>query len=310
MGRKKIKLKYKFFENALKEKQRIEKAIKKYGHAPEHNFWWYQAQTDQKSKNVFFECENDKGLLTIEQKSKKRSYVFSSPLSSPSYQKEIIIAYLDCVFQFREIQRVTLELENLLYKDFVKNMPREMKARKINYTLTWPVYDLKNFDISLSGNLWKSLRKTRKKFYQNHSVVVLNAKKYKDKKSLHSIIDEWRKKRGGHDRADFRSYHNFIKLNFKGATEARVFIVDGKACGINAGWLIPNSNRFYGALGIHNYSFSGLGDVLYLEDLIWLKKHGYKEVDMGGGEDNLTYFKSKFHPKSYYKTYVFSVVKS
>lgn len=154
------------------------------------------------------------------------------------------------------------------------------------------------------------MRKTKNKFYKNHSVALLDAKEYEDKKSLHSIVDEWRKKRGGNDRAHLFPYHNFIDLNFKGATEARVFTVDGKACGINAGWMIPNSNIFYGALGIHNYSLPGLGDVLYLEDLDWLKNHGYEEANMGGGESELTNFKNKFRPKSFYKTHIFSVVKS
>ncbi len=126
---------------------------------------------------------------------------------------------------------------------------------------------------------------------------------------MHTIIEEWRKKRGAHDRAYFFPYHNFIDGNFKGAAEARVFVVDGKAVGINAGWMIPNTRRFYGAVGIHNYSLPDLGDMLYLEDLMWLKKHNYKEADMGGGESALTNFKIKFQPKSFYKTHSFSVVK-
>ena len=222
----------------------------------------------------------------------------------------IIIKYLNYIFKSKEIQKITLELESELYKKLKETLPRTLKARSINYTLTWPVYKLKMFDDKLSGKRWKALRKTKNKFYQNHSITISDAKKYKDKEPLHNIINEWRKKRGGGDRAYFLQYHNFIDQNFKGASEARVFITDGRACGINAGWLIPNSNRFYGVLGIHDYSLSGLGDVLYIEDLIWLKKHGYKEVDMGGGEKALTDFKNKFHPQSFYKTHIFSVVKS
>lgn len=203
-----------------------------------------------------------------------------------------------------------LELESELYKKFTNSLPSDIKARKINYTLTWPVYNLENFDEKLCGNKWKTLRKTKNKFYKEHQVDILDAKTYKNKEALQSVIEKWRKTRGASDRAHFLPYHNFINKNFEGTSEARIFIVDEKICGVNAGWLIPNSNQFYGALGIHNYSLLGLGDALYLEDLTWLKTHGYKEANMGGGENALTDFKNKFHPKSSYETHVFSVIKS
>jgi len=299
-----------FYENTLAEQPRIEKAIKKYGYAPDHNFWWYQAQLEKESKNVFVGFDDGSGFLTLEERDKKRCYVFSSPVAPPARRVEIIIEYLNCIFQSKKIQKVIFELETELYKKLTETLPNTIRARRISCTLTWPVYELKDFDISLSGNRWKSLRKTKNKFYRNHSVVVSDAKKYENKEELHLIIDKWRKTRKANDRAYFLPFHNFINQNFKGAIEARVLTVDGKACGINAGWVIPNSGRFYGSLGIHDYSLPGLGDVLYLEDLTWLKARGYKETDMGGGEEALTNFKTKFYPRSFYKTYTFSVVKS
>ncbi len=298
-----------FYEDTLSEQPRIEKAIKKYGYAPEHNFWWYQAQTEKKTKNVFAECKDGSGLLTIEERDKKRCYIFSSPIAPPQRRVAAILEYLNCIFQSKNIEKVVFELESELYKELISSLPQNIKARKINYTLTWPVYNLKNFDEKLSGNKWKALRKTKNKFYHQHSVEVVNAKKLNDKKSLIYIINEWKKKRGGHDRAHFFPYNNFIEKNLKGVDEARVVIIDERVCGINAGWLIPNSNRFYGAIGIHDYSLPRLGDVLYLEDLTWLKAKGYKEADMGGGEKALTDFKNKFHPELFYKTHVFSVIK-
>lgn len=298
-----------FFGDILAEQPRIEKAIKKYGYAPEHNFWWYQFQAEKNSKNVYVACDDGMGLLTIEERDKKRSTIFSSPIAPPLRRVSIIIEYLEHIFQSSEIQKVTLELETVLYKEFLDKLPSHIKARAINYTLTWPIYDLKVFDLALSGRRWKTLRKEKNKFYQNHRVSVVDAQTYKDKGALHLIINEWRKKRGGHDRTHFFPYHNFIDGNCIGAAEERVFVVDGKAVGINAGWLIPNSSRFYGAVGIHNYSLPDLGDILYLEDLVWLKMHGYVEADMGGGEDALTDFKNKFQPKSFYKTHIFSVVR-
>jgi hypothetical protein len=255
------------------------------------------------------EFDNGEGLLTIEERDKKRITVFSSPIASPSRRAKIIIEYLEKIFELLEIEKVIFELESFLYKEVLGGLPKNLKARAINYTLTWPVYNLKNLDASLAGGHWKTLRKAKNKFYENYLVSVADAKTYQDKESLRLIINEWRKKRGGSDRSHFSAYNNFIEGDFRGADEARVFIVNNKAVGINAGWLIPNSNRFYGALGIHNYSLPDLGDVLYLEDLLWLKEHGYKEADMGGGEGALTSFKSKFYPESFYKTNIFSVVK-
>jgi hypothetical protein len=298
-----------FFENTLAEQRQIEETIKKYGYAPEHNFWWYQFQAEKNSKNVFAAFPDNTGLLTIEERDKKRSYVFSGPIAPPLRRVPILLEYLENIFQSPEIQKVTLELETALYKEFLDKLPSSLKARAINYALTWPIYDLKMFNPQLPGGRWKTLRKANNKFYQNHVVDVADAKTYNDKEVLHLIVNEWRKKRGGRDRSHFFPYNNLIDGNFMGAAEARVFIADGKAVGINAGWLVPNSSRFYGALGIHNYSLSDLGDVLYLEDLAWLKARGYLEADMGGGEDALTDFKNKFQPKSFYKTHIFSVVK-
>lgn len=306
-----------FFEDTTAEQPRIEETIKKYGYAPEHNFYWYQFQAEEGSlpagrhgRNVFVTGDDGAGLLTIEEREKKRVFIFSSPIAPPARRAPILIEYLKQIFQSSDIEKAVFELETPLRKEFLKVLPAKVKALAINYTLTWPVYDLKMFDPALPGKHWKALRKAKNKFYQKHKVDVVDAKAYNDKKALHSIIDGWRKKRGGRDRAHFSPFHNLIDKDFKGATEARVFIVDGKAVGINAGWLIPNSRRYYGALGIHNYSLPDLGDILYLEDLIWLKAHGYTEADMGGGEGALTDFKKKFQPQSFYKTHIFSVVKT
>lgn len=298
-----------FFTDTSSEQTRIEKALKKYGYAPEHNFWWYQCQAKKDSKTVFAQAQDGSGLLTIEERSKKKCTIFSSPVAPAKRRVAIILEYLDSIFQSDDIRKINFELEDELYKNLKKALPKSLKSGRINCTLTWPIYKLEMFDPSLSGHSWKTLRKTKNRFYNKFSVSISDAKTYKNTEELHSLMERWRKKRTGHDRTLHSPYHNFIDKNFMGADEARVLIVDGKACGINAGWIIKNSAQFYGALGIHDYSLPGLGDVLYLEDLTYLKTHGYKEANMGGGEKTLTEFKNKFHPQSSYKTHYFSVIK-
>jgi len=298
-----------FIKDVLKEREVIESAIKKYGYAPEHHFGWYLAQGNKSYKDVFMVLGGGEGLMTIEEKAKKKITVFSSPLAPADLRITALLELMEKVFKSKETRRIEFELEEPLYESFISQLPGNIKANKINYTLVWPVHDLSKFDPSLPGKEWKTLRKVRNTFYKSHKVEVLDTKEYKDKKSLKLIVDTWHKKRGGKDMTHRYKYHNFIDSNFMGAKEARVMMVDGKPSGINAGWMTPNSDQFYGAIGIHNYSANDLGDILYLEDLEFLKSKGYKFANMGGGEEALTNFKKKFKPSYYYKTHTFLVVK-
>lgn len=299
-----------FLNDIQAKSEPVKESIEKYGYAPEHNFWWYACQNEKDSKTVFAESKDGSGLLTIEEIGKKRCEVLSSPVAPDSRRVEVIIEYLNLVFESTEIKKVEFELETELYKNLIKALPDKFKARSINFTLTWPIYNLETFDDSLSGGLWKNLRKVKNKFYQNHSVEILDAKTYEDKEVLHALIDECKRRRKARDRAIFSPYHNFVEDNFEGADEARLFAVNGKVCGINAGWKIKNSDIFYGAIMLHDYSLPGLGETLYLENLIFLKSHGYRQVNMGGGDKDSMEFKDKFHPQSFYKTHYFCIIKN
>src|SRR5574343_1746230 len=102
--------------------------------------------------------------MTLEEIDKKICYIFSSPLSLPSKRADVIVEYLKFIFREKNIEKVGLEIEDDLYIQLIKILPKEFKARKINFTLTWPIYDLNSFDDSLSGGQWKKLRKIRNKF--------------------------------------------------------------------------------------------------------------------------------------------------
>ena len=295
------------FYDATAEEPLIKETIQKFGYAPEHNFDWYRFCTEEDEKGIFVASEHGDGLLTMQGSDEAR--VFSSPVASLGRRAPILIEYLEQIFQIAEIKKVWLELETPLRKEFLRIAPTHFQPRPINYTLTWPVMNMGMFDPALPGGHYKFLRKEKHRFYRNHSVKVLDAKQFGNSDALLGIIDRWKQHRKGHDRAWSTEYLNMIKGSFEGMATARVFMVDENPVGINAGWMIPNSNRFYGAVGIHDYSVPNLGAMLYLEDLEFLKSAGYREADMGGGEKALTAFKNEFLPESFYKTHIFSVAK-
>ena len=62
-------------------------------------------------------------------------------------------------------------------------------------------------------------------------------------------------------------YLNLINNDFKGIDIAKTLYVDGRPSTITAGWRIPNSNNYYSAIGIVDYSYPGLGEVVNIDDL-------------------------------------------
>ncbi|MBI3421078.1 MAG: GNAT family N-acetyltransferase [Candidatus Sungbacteria bacterium] len=291
--------------------QQIGESIRRYGYAPEHNASWYRCNgvedgphAPKGARNVVARFPDKSCLLTLEEG--KTIYVFSEPVAPLGHRVEALLEYLTHVLGLPGKEKVVLELESGLRKELLHALGQGLAAHAINYTLTWPVVDLGQFDPALPGGRMKHLRHARSKFYREHAVAVRDAREV-DKDSLHTLIEAWRKKRGGKDRAYFSQYRAIVTNNFKGTESARALMVDGRVAGLNAGWRIPNSHRYYGAIGLHNYSWPDLGSILYLEDLAWIKEHGYRHADMGGGEKALTKFKSQFGPALCYKTHVFSI---
>lgn len=296
----------KFFHDLGKAQPLIERAIQKYGYAPEHNFYWYTYCIEKKERGVWVEFPRGLGLMTIE--GERTAYVFSAPVAPPEKRADILLAYCDYALAGSAFRRVEVELEPAVRKELLRKLSPRWKARSILITLTAPIMDLAAFDPALAGGRAKSLRHAHHNFYRRHAVRVEDARAC-DKTKLKRIIDEWRVKRGARDRAQHARYYQMIDNDFRGMSAARVLVVDERAVGINAGWPIPNSNRFYAAIGIHDYSLPDLGAMLYLEDLAWLKDHGYKEADMGGSDKKLLQFKNQFSPWWYYKTHYFSLAR-
>jgi len=297
-------------DDTVAARTHIEATIKKYGWAAEHNYFWYQYcedSYDPPQNNVFF--ENDFGALFTIYNKEKDFYFTYEPLASSENRAALLIEYIGWIFSHTSSKKIEFQLEMSIRRKLLQMLPSNCHAPRINYTLTWPIFDLRKFDPELPGGFFKTIRKESHKFYREHQVEVKNAKTFEDQTALHDVVDNWRKNRTHHDRAMAGMYHRMVEGRFEGMDEARVFIVDGHPRGFNAGWMIPNSDRFYGGVGIHDYTLNDLGTMLFLEDLMWLKNRGYGEVDMGGSEKKTLLFKSKFGAQSFYKSAVFSIVK-
>jgi hypothetical protein len=300
-----------FFDDTVAAKPLIEKTIQKYGYAPEHNYYWYQYYQyyyNPPQKNIF--VTTDRGaLMTAYNGHDDEYFVVFDPLAPFEHRASLLVEYITWVFSNTTAQKIWFQLDRSVRPELLRTLPHPYRSCRIYYTMVWPITDLRTFDSELQGGHYKTLRKEIHKFYREHKVSVCDAKTYKDRDGLRAILEHWKKNKPNHERGMTGVYHKVIDERFEGFDEARVFMVDGKAVGINGGWMIPNSDRFYGAVGLHDYSVDDLGAALYLEDLIWLKNRGYHEADMGGSEKSLLAFKNKFLPGSFYKNDVFSIVK-
>ncbi len=296
----------KFITDREEIRKTLTEAIRLYGYAPEHNVDWFLCATEKGAEPAFAWWSDGSGLMT--HKKNADFYIFSEPVMPEDISAGRIVECIEKVFEDPEIKKIWFELRTPVRKQLLKVLPESVKANSINYSLTWPVMDMSSFDPALPGGHYKSIRNAKNSFYRDHKVEVTEAKS-REKLELHALIDSWEKARRASDRAYPHTFHNLVDADFIGMSEARVFIVDGKALGLNAGWLMSNSDCYYGAVGLHDYSQKDLGLMLYLEDLLWLKSKNYRIVDMGGGEKALTVFKNQFKPNHWYKTFVFSVIR-
>lgn len=288
-------------------RERIEKSINAFGYAPEHKYEHYVMSLEDDEKGTFVVWDDATALLTHEKNGEW--FVFSEPIAPQALAASRMIEFVQKAFEDSAIKKIWFELQTKTRKDFLRTLPNTFRANPINYTLIWPVMNMNSFDPALPGGHWKSMRNARNKLYREHAVEIREASQV-SKNELHDIIDTWVKARKAGDRAYPHMYHHMIDHSFPGVTSARAMIVDGTARGINAGWATQKAGEYYGAVGIHDYSIPDLGQMLFLEDMTWIKNAGFETADMAGGEKKLTYYKNQFLPEFSYKTFVFSVVRS
>lgn len=290
-----------------KNRKIIKSSIKKYGYAAEHNYFHYLNSEGKHNKSIFFNF-NGKGIMTHLYKD-KWWYMFAEALAPENQRLKPFFKFLDYALKNKKHKKVVIEATKEFRREIIKNIDkRKYKVCSTNYILYWPVFNMNKWNHKLKGKKWKKLRNIRNRFYRAYNIRVVDSRNVA-KEKLKKIVDEWIKKRRATDEVEHDEYYNMIDNNFRGLDSARSIIVNNKPCTITAGWKIPNSKNYYSAIGIFNYSYNYIGELANLDDLINLKKKGYKYVDFGGSNKILLKFKKKFKPHNLYKTYIFSIVR-
>jgi len=300
-----IVFKMKIYENIKAERDRVLACINKFGWTSDHNLDWFLIALNRPDgKPAFAEFKDGTGVLF-------HSYlgewqIWSDPLCDKNVRANKITEFVK--FGFGEnIDKIWCNYISDTVYPLLKNK-NELVLDKIDYSLDWPVLNMEQFDLALPGGHFKDIRNARNKFNREHKMEVITFEKNYSY-HLHDIVNNWKKTLKEKEKYiyDFW-YHNAIDKGFRGFKTVRILIVDGKPVGFNAGYEVVNSpGRFAGVIGIHDYSLTDLGLILWLEDLEWIKNADYKELDMQGSEGGGLEFKMQFNPVIERKTDTFSI---
>ena len=297
--------------DAAKHGKKIKKSIRKYGHFAENNFFHYMHCQTGYYRNVFFDYGKDKGLLMRHNSKNNVWGLFPCGVLAPEEERlELLLDAAKFVIKKNKAKKLVVEVSEGLRRDILNTLKRQNSLRVSTYTYVfyWPVYNMDSWDTKLKGSRMKKLRNIRNRFYRKYSVRVKDTKDV-PKEKLKKIFMNWARRRSVNDRIDKEYYLKLINSKFKNFYMAKTIYVNGNPATITAGWKMPNSNSYYSAIGIVDYSYPGLGEVANIDDLNRLKRRGFDYVDFGGSDKILLKFKRKFRPERIYKTYAFSIAR-
>jgi len=296
-------------ENPSQRQKQVEELIQQHGWAPEHNFFHFQNWENPGSQNFVFDFDARGAILARQEKDDW--HIFSEILAKPPSKLKILEEFLRFCFDNAKAKKVIVEFESDFEQQarlWLENSP--WHADSIDYSLTWPIFDLRQWGPSIPGQEWKTMRHAKNQFYKNRRVQIVDSRDC-SKESLKKIVDDWQSKRGGEDHTDHLPYLQAIENGFLGTKFRRTIVVDDIPATITAGWETPNQpGHYYSALGLHNYQCEYLGEAANLDDLDFLKSQNYHFANFGGGESALTNFKKKFKPASAYTTHIFAIKRS
>jgi len=296
--------------DVVKHEKKIKKSIKKYGYFAEHNYLHYLYNQTEWDKNVFFDFGNNKILLAQFDKKNNIWSLFPNGILAPENERlDLLSETMNYVLKKQKALKFVVEVSEDIRKELLNKFAIRNGFRACDADiLYWPMYNMDLWDLKLKGSKWKKLRNVMNRFYKKNKVRVKDSKDV-PKRELKRILLSWLKKRDARDRVDKDYFLNLIDNDFEGVEMAKTMYVNGEPCTITAGWRIPNSNNYYSSIGIIDYSYADLGEVVNIDDLNRLKKKGFDYVDFGGSDKVLLYFKKKFKPERIYKTYIFSIVR-
>jgi len=295
-------------KNVGEQQDLVERSIKKYGFFAEHNYHHYRTSEVDGDKNVFFSFENDYGVMSNYHEKSNTWDMFAEVLAPEEKRYEVFKQFLDHILLEKHGKKLTVEVTKPFRKILLEKLRGHLTYRlcNINYSLIWPLFNLKEFNPALPGKTWKKVRNLCNYIMKRNNIKILDPKEC-DNEELKSLVLSWKKQRTAKDLANYEPILKLIDSNFKGCDLARIITIKGKAKCITAGWRIPNSNNYYSAYSVYDYNFPGLGVYSNIDDLKNLKKKGFEYADFGGSDKPLMDFKNKFRPESTYKTFIFSI---
>ena len=104
-----------------KHREKIQKAIRKYGHCAEHNYYHYQYYECDKEKNIFFKLGNDKGILSSYDKKNNFWYLFPSGILAPKEERfGILTIFLDYILKKKKGKKLSVEVNEDFRKEILK----------------------------------------------------------------------------------------------------------------------------------------------------------------------------------------------
>ena len=296
----------KIIQDVGKNREKIISSISKFGFLPEHNYYHFLCKQTKSKRCVFFDFGQKRGLMAVFNKNNSVFYVVNGILAPRGEMADIFLKFADYVFLKKKAKKISVEAGEDFKTEVFKKLKNSKYKASLNYSLHWPIFNLQGLDEKLKGRQWKKFRNIRNRFY-NHSLIEVKDPRRIDKNILKSILFSWLKRRHPRDRVDYSYYLNVIDNKFEGFDMVRALEMDNEICSFSAGWKIPNSNDFYWSIGIFNYRHKDMGEFVNLDDFMFLKKRGYKKIDLGGSDKAILDFKKKFKPEKIYKTCIFSI---
>lgn len=301
----------KIYDNIEEERERIEKCIQEYGWTSDHHLDWFSsALVKENGRPSFAQFDDGSGILFHVYSNEW--HIWSDPLCDKNNSVVLVSEFIEEAFS-QGINTLWLNyISDSIYPSLLKSNS-EFKISPIDYTLQWLALDLIKFNLSLPGRHFKDIRNARNKFHRDHKLKSIPFdSKFKD--DLNRIIDVWKVNALKKEEEKYVYdlwYRNIVSKEFKNFKTARVIIVDDKAVGFNAGVdVVNNPGRFGAIIGLHDYSISDLGLMMWLEDFEWMIGAGYKVVDMQADEATLkSRNKMQFHPTIERKTDTFCITR-